>query len=414
MYDELTDLQKTKLNDEQAAILNSKEKYIVVSASPGCGKTFTLVKKIQIDLENQSPNFGIIACSFTREASKQLQDKLGPKTDLSLSFVGTIDSFVLTGIIESFMNRCRLYLLHCKTLIPKEKLLITMPGNFSKANEITRIGTTHPECKTYLHQWLSNFEIGQYEISYCAYVLAVVMIKKMPEVKSFLSARYTGIYVDEAQDMNEFQFELIKALKDECGLKIFLIGDKNQSIYSFRGARPALFSSLVNEGYQNYRISVSVRCEKSIMDFSNRFLDDSYVCPKNQECHVFNHLAVEAEKLNALLSEDVETLWLCRENSKAKELFRYSEKHHFGFVYTRAIDIQDQEFNGTYLRLFEELLKFRMNCTNQIGQFVYSIEDIETVLLDYATEEDVKHLHKSLLNVGKNPFDYRLAWSRGY
>lgn len=406
MYEELSEEQKALLNAEQQAIVDSKERYIVVSASPGCGKTFCLVKKIEKEMELQRPNFGIIACSFTREASKQLVEKLESNVDLSLSFVGTIDSFILTGIMQPFLNRCLKYLIKTDKRVEANKLIVSMPPYTSESNEIARFGENHPKRDYYYREWLKRLADGQCEICFCGYLLAIEMIKNMPEVRSFLSSRFTGLYVDEAQDMNEFQFDLVNTLKEECGLKIFLIGDKNQSIYEFRGARPTLFASLKSQGYATYPIDVSVRCEKSIMDFAHCFLENRLPIVKNKlkNVHVFEK--IKTDELVSLLKPDVETLWLCETNAFAEKLFAFSNKFSLGYVFTKPIDIKDAVFSGTYMRLLEELLKFRLNFQNPVTSMTYSIEDIQNVLLDYATERDVVRLKPKLINCDGDVSDY--------
>jgi superfamily I DNA/RNA helicase len=405
MYTDLTDSQKSALNNEQKSIIDSKEKYIVVSASPGCGKTFTLLSKIRKDLNGQSPFFGIIGCSFTRESANELITKLGSAIDLSYSFIGTIDSFVLSIIVKPYLNRCLHYLLKTTNRISDNKLVISIPSYKSKSNEISRIGSTHSEFKSYYEGWKKQLVKGNYEICYCEYLLAEDMIKGMPEVKSFISSRFTGIYVDEAQDLNEFQFNLIKVLKEECGLNVFLIGDKDQSIYIFRGAKPDFFVSLAQKGYKEYRIDISVRCHKSIMDFADIFLNGNHPCI-NQDCHVFNHPDLDFTELDKLLSEDTETLLLCKTNDMALFLYNYSETKKFGYIYTKQLEIQDEEFSGTYMRLIEELLKFKLNFNNKVSSLTYSIEKIETILLDYSVEKDVRSLRKALIDINCSESDY--------
>ena len=57
----LSDEAKRILDEEQANIINSKKKYIYVSACPGSGKTYTVVKKIEKELQKIESYQGIIA-----------------------------------------------------------------------------------------------------------------------------------------------------------------------------------------------------------------------------------------------------------------------------------------------------------------------------------------------------------------
>ncbi len=60
----MNNLLKEKLDEEQSHIIDSNDKYIVVSACPGSGKTYTLVKRLKKELNSIHDYQGIIACSF--------------------------------------------------------------------------------------------------------------------------------------------------------------------------------------------------------------------------------------------------------------------------------------------------------------------------------------------------------------
>ena len=100
------------LKKQQGKIIQSKDRKIVVSAGPGSGKTYTIVKKIEQEFLCEEKNKNIIVTSFTKEASKQLKEKITACVDVNDSYIGTLDSFVLKEIIEPYKNRylrCRGY-----------------------------------------------------------------------------------------------------------------------------------------------------------------------------------------------------------------------------------------------------------------------------------------------------------------
>ena len=89
-----------ELNKQQSKIIDSDSDKIVVHAGPGSGKTYTMVRMITKELEALDDYKAIIACSFTREASSQLEVKIKEKTTKhELSYIGTIDSFIMNEII---------------------------------------------------------------------------------------------------------------------------------------------------------------------------------------------------------------------------------------------------------------------------------------------------------------------------
>ncbi|MBR5539291.1 MAG: UvrD-helicase domain-containing protein, partial [Clostridia bacterium] len=88
---------------------------------------------------------------------------------------------------------------------------------------------------------------------------------------------YDAIYIDEYQDVNAVQNRIFEAISTPRNR--FMVGDIKQSIYSFRGAEPSIFSYLrhcypdINnsEGSENATIFMShnFRCNKEIIDFTN-------------------------------------------------------------------------------------------------------------------------------------------------
>ena len=86
-----------------------------------------------------------------------------------------------------------------------------------------------------------------------------------------LRERYDEIYIDEYQDVNEIQDRIFEAISDK---NRFMVGDVKQSIYSFRGSRPELFSEYrakFADGAAGRTILLSdnFRCGKPVVDFVN-------------------------------------------------------------------------------------------------------------------------------------------------
>jgi hypothetical protein len=79
------------------------------------------------------------------------------------------------------------------------------------------------------------------------------------------------IFVDEAQDMTEYQYKLIKTISNNLKIPLILIGDPNQSIYQFGGSINKYFKEhkgLCFELHYNYRSTVN------IINFINHFVPD--------------------------------------------------------------------------------------------------------------------------------------------
>ena len=377
----------SQLNQEQGDIINSKYEKIIVSAGPGSGKTYTIVKKISQILSSIEENRGVIACSFTKEASKQLKSKLEMECEKKESFIGTIDSFILTRIIDPYKNRV---ISNFGSKNKYDKLKIRMPEIKSDSSLLTKQGRTEfnkDEIRKYCMWWKTNFVNGVYEISFPSYLVAIWMIKNMQEVKDYLMLRYDAIFVDEAQDLNEFQHEFIDALIVECGLKSILIGDRNQSIYQFRGARPEQFYSLKDKGYVEYRINVSVRCHKSILQFSNKFVDPSYILDGVLDLRVKIGISPSPQKLTDI---DGSYLILLEKNDTAIRCFEFLKNKGLDAIYSKSIQISDKDFKDNYYDIVEETIKFYLNFENDCPQLVYSVIDFIDYLSNFINGKQLK------------------------
>lgn len=90
------------LSKEQKKITDYT-KHTVVIAQPGSGKTYTLSNKI-VNILNGLPDYkGVIAISFTRKSSRELEKRcLQGGVDKKGSFFGTMDKFYISEIILPF------------------------------------------------------------------------------------------------------------------------------------------------------------------------------------------------------------------------------------------------------------------------------------------------------------------------
>ncbi len=374
------------LNEQQNLIVNAKEKKIIVSAGPGSGKTYTLVKRIKKELSEN--DYSIIVTSFTREAAGQLKAKLSRNIDLKDSYIGTLDSFVLTEIIDKFKNRY----LNIKGYTTIKKLKFIMPSRDSLVEKITREGIVSSNKHLIINcmnEWFEQFTKGVYEISSICYLIAIDLMQICATAKLYLESKYRTIYIDEAQDLNEYQHKFIDYLVNVCNLSIIYIGDKNQSIYQFRGSRPELFYQLKNKDeFKEYIISVSVRCDASILAFSNLIIDDNSEIPEIYENKVFLNVAPTQK---TLCSVHGNFLILFENNEDAIKCFEYCKKNNINAIYTKKIELSNKDVADEYLDLIEEIVRFRINVDHKNSKLVYSIDDfIEFLSNDFIVNSILK------------------------
>ena len=70
-------------------------------------------------------------------------------------------------------------------------------------------------------------------------ILSCILLKQCPNILAKWQEQLQYIMVDEFQDASQRQYELVSMLSKKHG-NLFVVGDPDQTIYSWRGARPEL------------------------------------------------------------------------------------------------------------------------------------------------------------------------------
>lgn len=381
---------KKELDRQQGIIIDDKSKYICVSACPGAGKTYTLVNKIVKELDELKEFQGIIACSFTKESSKEIMQRLNDNDKLDNSYIGTIDSFIMKLIIFPYLNR---YLFSRNLITKRVEITKILIDNDKRLNNFVRYYdcniTLRKEANLYAKEWLNDLISGTYSISFPAYILATNIIK-MDIFKDYFSLRYPTIYIDEAQDLNYFQHMMLNSLKENTNINIVLLGDPNQSIYQFRGAKPSLFRNLFNQGYNHREITVSVRCHPSILHYANKIFNNNI-----QKNFVDSHVQVIDDfNLDFLRSLNGNVFILVENNKTAINIYE-DLKNDFDIYFSKGLDdIPDDYIKNK--EVIDELIKYYVNYDNKNDRYKYPIDELFLYLNNYI--KNIKRKYFKLQN----------------
>jgi superfamily I DNA/RNA helicase len=103
------------------------------------------------------------------------------------------------------------------------------------------------------------------------------ILRRDPRARGAIQGMYDHILVDECQDLNTVQHQIFAMLSehipaDSKDKSIWMVGDVNQAIYQFRGAKPELFQAL-EEGWTTKSIRTNYRCQPEIVDAANRLIE---------------------------------------------------------------------------------------------------------------------------------------------
>ena len=290
-----------ELNSQQLEVVQITDEKTLVIAGPGTGKTRTLVHRTSFLIENGIDSNQILILTFTKKAAESLKQKVNTLLDHKFS------NQVTSGTFHSFSNRILSKYSRMLNISPRFTILdqedsrdaismIKKELGLSKKNNRVFPGKAkiqgilsasrnlrvpiwkiikkdHPELESFTED-IIRIEEG-YEAykrasqSYDYDDLIDEMIKHLKTNLYFrrqLQKKYKYIMVDEYQDTNLPQKELIDWLSEREDTSLMVVGDDNQSIYSFRGANYEnilLFGETYTKARlikleQNYRSSLPI------------------------------------------------------------------------------------------------------------------------------------------------------------
>jgi DNA helicase-2/ATP-dependent DNA helicase PcrA len=300
MIDDNNKIEFENLNSIQYEACTYKEGPAVVYAGAGSGKTKVICSRITWLIANEKVTpFSILAVTFTNKATKEIQKRIEESLGSAKSRLVTISTF--HGFCAKFL---RIYSKEAgfdpgfsiyddndqksilkdllKNLNIPEKILSTSTIKF-KIDRIKNQGLTPEEYLIEIknneniinkenRNQLKNFgEFYDPELIQKIYALyqntlkqqnamdfndlLLIMFKtleKNRQVLESLQNRFHYFLVDEFQDTNPIQFKLISTLSSKTK-NLFIVGDDDQSIYSWRGANPSFILNF-HKFYTNAKI----------------------------------------------------------------------------------------------------------------------------------------------------------------
>lgn len=242
------------LNPEQKEAVQTVEGPVMVFAGAGTGKTKTLISRIayMIGACNIAP-YHILAITFTKKATNEMRERLS-------AMIGEQARFVHISTIHSLCARIlrrnaeALGFLKNFEIIDEDDQIKAMNEIFKK-NEIEKRMLSPKTALKAIGDYKNGscLELmGLFKVVYAAYqnylkennmmdfedllTYTLQLFQEHPDILEFYQDEFQYLLVDELQDTNGVQYGIVNLLcqKNE---NIFAVGDDDQSIYSFRGAK---------------------------------------------------------------------------------------------------------------------------------------------------------------------------------
>lgn len=289
-----------KLNPKQLEACRDIIGPSLIVAGAGSGKTRVLTSRIAyMILENGISPMNILAITFTNKAAKEMKERL----DQLIGF-------------ESNQVTCKTFHSFCAQILRSEIGVLNRKSNFQiiddddslklikEAMAELNLDTKLLNPKSY-YDYISALKARIYTIDnfkdplketvenvFNKYnslllqdnlvdfddlmLLSMEIFENNPNILEKYQDRYRYILVDEFQDTSNIQYDFIRILGKKH-LNVFIVGDEDQSIYSFRGANITNIRKFMKDfdGYNEHILDENYRSSSNILECANKLISNN-------------------------------------------------------------------------------------------------------------------------------------------
>jgi len=297
-----------KLNLEQKKAVTSKNGIFLVVAGAGSGKTRIITTRIANLILNQDAEPGtIVALTFTNKAGNEMKERVQQflPPGYNIPFVGTFHSYCLR-LLKANSERLEKPFVSIFDEDDKYKLLsdIIKRNGMGKRTTAKKVAYTISRIKNSItEQGFERSAEYQFSMPFVKEILAAyerektaskcldfddllvettALFEKNPDFKNQFQQSVSHILVDEYQDTILVQHQLLKHMclnekKKLTAQSICIVGDEDQSIYSWRGAAVTNIINFKKDFPQTKTIKVeqNYRSVQPILDVANQVIKNN-------------------------------------------------------------------------------------------------------------------------------------------
>ena len=311
------------LNESQHAAIHHITGPARVLAGPGSGKTLVLTHRIRYLINECHVNpANILVITFTRAAAAEMKTRfyeLMGSGSASVTF-GTFHSVYFHILRSAYRMNGDVIITEehkqslLREIVDKLELDIEDENDFIQGI-LGEISLVKGEMLDLAHYYAKNCPEEVFRSVYTSYqealvreqkidfddicVMCLELLQQRPDILAGWQKRFTYLLIDEFQDINLIQYRIARMLAAPEN-NLFIVGDDDQSIYRFRGAKPEIMLNFTRDypGAREISLTVNYRSQKKIVSAASK---------------VIGHNAVRLKKeLTAASEKDgMVTVWPC-------------------------------------------------------------------------------------------------------
>ena len=364
-----------KRNPSQIRAIAHLSGPMMVLAGPGSGKTSVIVERTAYMInEGKISASSILVVTFSRAAAVEMKERFLKFVNRDRSEV-TFGTFhgIFYGILKAAYN------LNASNILSEEEkysILREMTEKYGQEMEqegdfleeiAKEISVVKGNCISLEHYYASCCSDEIFREIYNGYKDALRTRRKLdfddmilccyelfsqrPDILKAWQKKFVYILVDEFQDINSLQYKILQMLAAPAN-NLFIVGDDDQSIYHFRGARPEIMLNFTRDypGAETVLLDVNYRCSGNILKTAMNVIN----CNKKRfrkklttpndvgmpvTCKVFDNPREEAVCVAAALKKRLEkgeklenTAILLRTNQEAESLITALMEYQIPFT----------------------------------------------------------------------------------
>ena len=361
-----------KLNNSQIKPVKDTEGAVLVIAGAGSGKTRVLTSRIAY-LVNElgvSPS-SILAITFTNKAANEMKDRLNLMIpNAEKMWVSTIHSMCVkilrsnigaigynknfsiyneddkARVLKRIINDCGYpvdtLLKICVNAISDAKNKDLSPREYKEDNPKMRYIGEITEVFTKYNEELKASNALDFDD---LLIKVLRLFENSPETAEYYAQKFMYVHIDEFQDTNTVQYKICKALSSYHG-NIFVVGDDDQSIYGWRGAK---ISNILDfeydfKGAKVYKLEQNYRSTKNILAVANEIIKNNGI-RKKKVLWTDNELGVKPT-LHVAMDEEQEAVYVA---TKIKEQLLKGKKAS-DFAVLMRVNALSRSFEQEFLK----------------------------------------------------------------
>ena len=278
-------------NPSQREAIRHKDGPMLVLAGPGSGKTLVITERTRHLITEYGINpANILVITFTRAAATEMKERF-------LRLMGGKSSAVTFGTFHAvfFMILKHAYHYQAENIIREEQRVSCMREIIKRhrleyedesefiAALLGEVGLVKNSGISLDHYYSTNCGEEVFRRVYSEYheylyahhlidfedmlLYTWELFKERKDILAAWQKKYPYILIDEFQDINQIQFEVVRLLAGEQR-NLFVVGDDDQSIYRFRGAKPEIMLRFEREipGTKTVLLDTNYRSQANIVE----------------------------------------------------------------------------------------------------------------------------------------------------